>query len=186
MHFNEHYKLKDAHAFLSPSNYHWMNYDEDKLIARFRSSQEAARGTRLHALAAELIRLRIKQARNNKSFNAYVNDAIGYRMSVEQILFYSENAFGTVDAISFAKDRLRIHDLKNGVTPANMNQLRVYAALFFLEYDINPNDVKTELRIYQSDEIIAEEPEIEDLFFIMDRIVTFDRIVKVLKEQEDL
>lgn len=74
-----------------------------------------------------------KLPRLNKTLNAYVNDAIGYKMIPEQILFYSDNCFGTADAIVFRNGLLRIHDLKTGVIPAHMEQLEVYAALFCLE-----------------------------------------------------
>lgn len=62
--------------------------------------------------------------------NMYVNDAISFRMVPEQILFYSENCFGTADTIVFRNGTLRIHDLKTGVVPAHMEQLEIYAALF--------------------------------------------------------
>ena len=29
--FNNHYNLEGQHAFLSASNYHWINYDEEKI-----------------------------------------------------------------------------------------------------------------------------------------------------------
>ena len=76
-------------------------------------------------------------------------------MTPEQVLFYSVNAFGTADAIAFDERSklLRIHDLKTGVTPASMAQLHVYAALFCLEYDKPPFEIKYDLRIYQNDEI---------------------------------
>jgi hypothetical protein len=36
----------------------------------------------------------------------YVNDAIGYQMTPEQPIYYSENCVGTADAISFKNDFL--------------------------------------------------------------------------------
>lgn len=182
MNFNEHYKLKGAHAFLSASGYHWLRYSEEKLIDRYMNHQEAARGSALHAYAEMAIRLKRKQPRNNQTLNRYINDAIGYRMETEQILFYSENAFGTVDAISFRDNLLRIHDLKNGVTPANMDQLRIYAAFFCLEYDEDPKEIDIELRIYQSDEIIFEVADPEEIREIMTRIKIFDKIIEQIKE----
>ena len=110
--------------------------------------------------------------------------AIGYRMTPEQILYYSPNCFGTADAIVFRDDLLRIHDLKTGETTAHMEQLMVYAALFCLEYGYMPNDIQMELRIYQSDEIMIHNPTVEDIFPIMDRITTFDKIINSIKEQE--
>ena len=59
--------------------------------------------------------------------------------------------------------------------PAHMEQLRIYAALFFLEYDLQPKDFDIELRIYQSDEIIIENPKADIIVPIMDKIITFDK-----------
>lgn len=184
MDFNNHYKIRGAHAFLSASNYHWINYSEDKLVDRYLTHKAAARGSRLHALADELITLGVKLPRTRQTLNAYVNDAIGYRMTTELVLFYSENAFGTADAVSFRNNRLRIHDLKTGITKANMNQLRVYTALFCLEYHVKPKDIQIELRIYQNDEVMIEEPEPIDVVYVMDRIVTFDKILKEIQEED--
>ena len=114
----------------------------------------------------------------------YVNDAIGYKMTPEQILYYSPNCFGTADAISFRGDILRIHDLKTGESPTHMEQLMIYAALFCLEYNYKPNEIQMELRIYQNDGIICHQPTIEDIFPIMDRIITFDKIINRIKEEE--
>ena len=114
----------------------------------------------------------------------YVNDAIGYKMTPEQILYYSPNCFGTADAISFRGDILRIHDLKTGESPTHMEQLMIYAALFCLEYNYKPNEIQMELRIYQNDGIICHQPTIEDIFPIMDRIITFDKIINSIKEEE--
>lgn len=106
-------------------------------------------------------------------------------MTPEQVLYYSPNCFGTADAISFRHGILRIHDLKTGETPTHMEQLMVYAALFCLEYDYHPNEIQTELRIYQSDTVLYHKPTIEDILPIMDRIVTFDRIINSMKEEEE-
>lgn len=182
MNFNMHSELEGAHAFLSASKYHWINYSEDKLIETYSNFLAVQRGTRLHALAKEHIELGIKMPRNKTTLNMYINDAIGYRMTPEQPLFYSENCFGTADAISFSKDFLRIHDLKTGTTPASMNQLLVYTALFCLEYKIQPKDIKTELRIYQSNEIVYFEPSVSDIAPIMDKIIFFDKKINELKQ----
>lgn len=101
MQFNDHYKLAGKHAFMSASKYHWINYSADKMAETFRTAQAAALGTRLHNTAAELIELGIKLPRSRKTLNMYVNDAIGFRMQPEQVLYYSDNCFGTADAISF-------------------------------------------------------------------------------------
>lgn len=184
MNFNDHSALSGAHAFLSASKYHWLNYSPEKLIESFRTSQAAAKGTRLHELAAEHIRLKMRMPRNKVTFNSYVNDAIGFRMEPEQVLFYSVNCFGTADAISFDKGLLRIHDLKTGVTPAKIDQLMIYAALFCLEYDIRPGEINYELRIYQNDDILIANPEGDEISPIMGTIISFDKIIEKIKEEE--
>ena len=181
MNFNKHYGLEGQHAFLGASQYHWLNYSDDKLRDRYANWKATERGTRLHALAAEMIELKVQAKGTKQTFNMYVNDAIGFGMTPEQILFFSENCFGTADAISFKKDFLRIHDLKTGVTPAKMEQLEIYAALFCLEYDIRPGDIGMELRIYQNDEKNIFNPTAEDIFPIMDKIVHADKIISELK-----
>jgi hypothetical protein len=171
MRFNQHLDLKDKHAFLSPSNYHWINYDEQKLEARYSSAQAARRGDDLHKLAHNAIMLGVKLSRSNMALATYVNDAINYKMTSEQTLFYSEHCFGTADAICFRRNKLRIHDLKTGITKTSEKQLEVYAALFCLEYEISPYDISIELRIYQRDEIRIFEPFPEAIDNIMRTIV---------------
>ena len=106
-------------------------------------------------------------------------------MQPEQVLFYSYNCFGTADAIAFRKNFLRIHDLKTGVIPASLHQLEIYAALFCLEYEIKPGELDgIELRIYQNDDILIGNPEADIILPIMDKIVTFDRILDEIKEAE--
>lgn len=180
--FNQHLGLEGKHAFLSPSNYHWLNYNDQKLEARYFAAMAAKRGTDLHALAHEAIRLGVKLARSNQALSTYVNDAIGYKMSCEVILFFSDNCFGTADTISFRRNKLRIHDLKTGITSVSVKQLEVYAALFCLEYGFAPFDIDIELRIYQRDEIQVFEPIPEGLLFIMEKIVEFDQQIKAIKE----
>ena len=78
--------------------------------------------------------------------------------------------------------KLRIHDYKSGKSPASTKQLRVYAALFCLEYGYNPRDLDIELRIYQSNAIDIDIPEPEDIVYIMDKIVMFDKKINQIKE----
>jgi len=184
MNFNNHSKLIGEHSFLSPSNYHWINYDEEKLNRVYLNFLAVQKGTDLHELAANCIRLGVKLPKSKKTLNSFVNDAIGFRMTPEQPLYYSDNCFGTSDAIAFKNDILRIHDLKTGVTPASMNQLLVYASLFCLEYGFNPKDISTELRIYQNDEIHVSEPEPEKIQEIMDKIIIFDKQINAILERE--
>jgi len=181
MNFNRHSRLEGLHAFLSASKYHWINYDEEKLISSFTKYQLAQRGTELHALARQCINLGVKLPKTRNSLNLYVNDAIGFKMQTEQILYFSDNCFGTADAISFRRNFLRIHDLKTGETPASIKQLLVYNALFCLEYNIKPIDIEIELRVYQSDEVIIHIPESEEVYSIMDKIITFDKKIEQLK-----
>ena len=182
MNFNAHYDLSGRHAFLSPSQYHWINYEPSKLEDRFYNSKAAERGTELHEYAAMAIRLGRKQPKSKDTVSMFVNDAIGYSMIPEQPLFYTENCFGTADAISFNRNLLRIHDLKTGVTPASMIQLEIYAAIFCLEYGKVPSDIGIELRIYQSNEKEILSPEPKDISDIMATIVQFDAIIEKLKE----
>jgi Protein of unknown function (DUF2800) len=178
--FNEHSGVL-GHAFLSASKYHWINYDEDKLADSFRNAMAARRGTELHALAHSLIQLGVKLPRSTKTLNAYVNDAIGFRMQTEQVLFYSENCYGTCDAITYTKDVLRIHDLKTGVISGSMHQLEIYAALFCLEYAFKPGQLEIELRIYQNDEVEIVNPDIDVIAHIMSKIIVFDQQITNLR-----
>lgn len=182
--FNNHSDLHGKHAFLSPSSYHWLNYSDQKLEGRFAAAMAARRGSDLHALAHEAIRLGVKLSRANQSLSTYVNDAIGYKMTCEQTLYYSDNCFGTPDTIAFRRGKLRIHDLKTGVTPTSQHQLEIYAALFCLEYSISPFDIEIELRIYQRDEIRAFEPFAETIAEIMEKIIDFDQQVEELKRSD--
>lgn len=184
MNWNRHSELEGSHAFLSASKYHWINYDSDKLIDSYSNFMATQKGTELHDFASRCITLGQKLPGQRKTLNMFVNDAIGYKMQSEQILFYSENCYGTADAISFRKNMLRIHDLKTGKVPAHMEQLLVYAALFCLEYKVKPGDIQIELRLYQDDQIIYHEPEADEIAPIIDKIVSFDKIIRHMKEQE--
>lgn len=185
MNFNKHSAIAGLHALLSPSDYHWINYTEDKLDRIFFTRMAARRGTELHELAHNLIRLGVRLPDDKKTLNSYVNDAIGFRMTPETALFYTENCFGTADSISFRRNMLRIHDLKTGTTPASIHQLEVYMALFCLEYRFKPFEIEAELRIYQNDEIQIYVPDPDDIFHIMDRIVTFDKRINVLRMEAE-
>lgn len=181
MNFNKHFNLEGQHAFLSASKYHWINYDEEKLASTYDKYLAAQMGTRLHEFASECIKLGIKLPKTKKTLNLYVNDAIGYKMTPEQPLYYSENCFGTADAISFKNDMLRIHDLKTGVSSTSMKQLEIYTALFCLEYNVDPRKIDVELRIYQSDEVVVHNPNIDDILYIMDKIIKFDKEIDKMK-----
>ena len=179
--FKQRSELRDKHAFLSPSNYHWVNYDDQKLMARYSSFMAARRGSDLHDLAHEAIRLGVKLSRSNKALSTYVNDGIMYKMTAEPTLFYSINCFGSPDTICFRRGKLRIHDLKTGITHTSEKQLEVYAALFCLEYGVNPYDIEIELRIYQREEIRVFLPPPELIEDIMEKIVYFDQRIEEYK-----
>lgn len=205
--FNEHLDLEGKHALLGASNYHWINYDQDALYRRYRSSWSTTIGTSLHNLCKDLIDERIKLNKNDKhlvlhhmlhdgiprdlidldrlypNLVQYVNDAIGFRMKPECVLYYSPFCFGTADAIMYRDSVLRVHDLKTGETPAHIEQLEIYAALFCLEYGIKPIDISTELRIYQNGEVLYHNPTAEEITPIMSKIVAFDKELRKLKEE---
>lgn len=184
MRYNEHLDLKGKHAFLSPSAYRWINYDPEKIMQLYSGKQAVDRGTRLHAIAAELISEKIKLPRTKTTFNMYVNDAIGFGLVPEQVLYYSNNCFGTADAISeldqvLSTKKLRVHDLKTGVTPAHMEQLLIYVALFCLEYLFKPSELADiTCRLYQSDTIEEYHPTSEDIVPIMDAIISNDKLLR--------
>ena len=182
MRFNRRPELADQHAFLSPSNYHWINYTDEKLETRYTAAVAARRGTDLHDFAHEAIRLGIKLPNSKRTINLYVNDGIGYKMDCEVPLYFSPNCFGHADTISFRNGKLRISDLKTGVTPASHHQLEVYAALFCLEYSMVPEDLLIELRIYQSDEVDLYFPDPNTIELIMDKIVIFDQKIEAYKQ----
>lgn len=182
MKFKKYSSLDGQHAFLGASKYHWINYDEDKLVNSFNNFRAAVKGTEIHEFAASCIKLGQNLPKSKKTLNQYVNDAIGYKMTPEQVLYYSRNCFGTCDAISFRNDLLRIHDLKTGVIPASMKQLEVYSALFCLDYDIEPKDIGIELRIYQNNAKVINIPDFKDILYIMDKIQRFDDVLESLKE----
>lgn len=186
MNFNKHFNLEGQHAFLGASKYHWINYDENKLINAYLNYRAAERGSELHEFAKRCIELGQKLPKSKKTLNMYVNDAIGFKMTPEQPLYFSDNCFGTCDAIAFKNGYLRIHDLKSGVTPARMEQLLIYTALFCLEYKKKPKDIEhIELRIYQNDEIMIHEPSEEEILPIIDKIIFFDDVIDRLKNEKE-
>lgn len=183
MQFNIHHKLRGLHAPFTASQSHWLRYDDKKVMEVYANKKAAEMGTRIHEWAAETIKLGIKQPKSKKTIYSYVNDAIGFKMEPEVVLFYSERFFGTADSISFRNNVLRIHDLKTGKTPVKMEQLMVYAALFCLEYKYRPSEIDIELRIYQNDEILYHKPETDEIVPIMDKIVHLDKLLAKMEEE---
>jgi hypothetical protein len=184
MQFNRHANLEGLHAPFSPSQSSWLRYSDEKAVDVYRNKRAAEMGTRLHAWVKETIDLGIKQPRSKKTIYSYVNDAIGFKMSTEVVLYYSDLFFGTADAICFRNNQLRIHDLKTGITPVHMEQLMIYAALFCLEYRIKPGDIDIELRIYQNDEIQYYNPEADEILPIMDRIIQLNKTLEKIYYEE--
>ena len=183
MNFVKHLKLEGLHAPFAASQSAWLRYDDEKVLTVDQNKKAAEMGTKLHDWAKKTIDLGIKQPRSKKTIYAYVNDAIGFKMDTEVVLYYSDRFFGTADAICFRNGMLRIHDLKTGKTPVHMDQLMIYAALFCLEYKMKPGEIKMELRIYQNDEIIYHNPTAEDILLIMDKIVHIDKILSQFDEE---
>lgn len=192
MNYLQHSNLKDSHAYLGASKYHWLNYDKDKLIQVYKNHLAKQRGTQLHAFAAQCIALNQKlPGSKTKTLNMYVNDAISFRMVPEQVLYYSENCFGTADAISNldSVDKtgvLKVFDLKTGMVPAHVEQLLIYNALFCLEYKYEPKHLDIEDRIYQTGQIIAVQPDPNDIKAICNQIIEFDAIINEVKKEEGL
>ena len=177
--FNKHLNLEGLHAPFGASQSSWLRYDDQKIVDTYHNLMAKELGTRIHAWAAETIKLGIKQPRSNNYLSAYVNDAIGFKMDTEVVLFYSEYFFGTADAICFRNNTLRIHDLKTGSSPVKMEQLMIYAALFCLEYKIKPSEIEIELRIYQkNNDVQVYNPTVEDILPIMDKIVHLNKILE--------
>ena len=186
MKFNDHRKLEGAHAVFSPSQSSWLRYNDDKAIEVFLNKKASEIGTRLHQWAKDTIDLRIKQPRSNKTLYAYVNDAIGFKMDTEVVLYYSDRFFGTADAISFRNGVLRIHDLKTGKSGKiedHIEQLEIYAALFCLEYKMKPGEIEMELRVYKNDEVLVHNPTAEDILPIMDKIVHLNKLLERMDEE---
>lgn len=207
MEWNDHSKLKGTHAILSASQNSWLRYTDEQLFDRYVASYAQSLGTCLHELACDLITEKIKLAKNDKhlvlhhlaknkiprnvfdmdfifpNLMSYVNDAIGYRMDPEKILYFSENAYGTADAICFRNKLLRVHDYKSGKGTVRMDQLYIYVALFCLEYNIKPGEIEIETRLYHANEIITDNPTAEDILPIMDAIVSGDKILSKIRAE---
>lgn len=209
-HLKDHSELKGTHSILSASQNAWLRYNNEQLYNMSYVAGYATKlGTVMHELGAELIAERIKLNENDKhlvlhhlaknkiprnvynldelypNFMNYVNDAIGFRMEPEKVLYYSDIAYGTADASCFRNNLLRIHDYKSGVHPAKMDQLKVYAAYYCLEHGLKPGEIDMELRIYQGNNIVIYNPTAEDILPVMDKIVSSEKFIsKLIAEGE--
>lgn len=184
MNFNQHYELEGKHAFLSGSNHYWTNYTIDKLKAVYENSKAKEEGVLLHSFASIAVQKRLKLAKLKKALNLFVNDAIGFNMQSEQVLYYSDNCFGTADAIAYRNGKLQIYDLKTGISKVSFRQLDVYAAIFCLEYSVNPFEIEIEQRIYQGNGYVEQYAEPESIKEIMNRIVEFDIVIDNIKHSK--
>lgn len=206
MKWNDHRKLEGCHALMSASKYNWLSKSNDEMMDVYRNSFATTIGTLLHSYAADSIRYRERLRKTDAksvrfdlirrgipefaidiqavfpTLMEYVNDGVGFLMDPEIVLYYSDLCFGTADSIQLDRDVLRIHDLKTGVTPAKMDQLMIYAALFYLEYGMKPEKLRTELRIYQLGETVVMEPDPIDIRVVMDSIIEKDRVLQKMKE----
>lgn len=186
MRFNSHWQVDGKHAFLGASKYHWIRYDLEKMKRIWENKFKSEEGTRKHKLAAFCIQERVRLAEDGSTLSLYVNDAIGFKMTPEVVLYVNDDCFGTADAISFRQGILRIHDLKTGVHPGSFDQIKIYFAFFCIEYgrdqNFTPYDIEMIGRLYQNDEIvefIADPAEIKE---IMDTIKTFTKEIASMKE----
>lgn len=216
MNFIDHSNLSGIHAPFSASQPYWLGQTDEEMKDRYISKWLPTIGTAAHAFAETLINERLKLTKNDvkmfklylldnatapipryivdsvdlyflfDNIQTYVNDAIGFKMTAEQILYYSDLFFGTADAISFNNNVLRIHDLKTGRGHVKIEQLLIYAALFCLEYKIKPNTIDIELRIYQSGlPVLYHEPTAEEIVPIMDQIVSQDKELSIFMRKEE-
>jgi len=207
MEWNRHPELVNRHTFLSPSKYAFLRKTDEELVSSYYSSFASDIGTATHAFAADCIKLRheldetdwrhlefelLRKKFPREAFDLdfifptvyrYVNDSVARNMDPEVGLMYCDLCGGTADAISFRRKRLLIHDLKTGTTPAKIDQLMGYAALFFLEYGYKPESTHTELRIYQAGDIFVCEPKPDEVREVMEAIVHACSVLQNLKEE---
>lgn len=197
--FKDYSDYEGKHALLGASKHSWLNYDDGQIARSYIMSFSQQIGTLVHEYAKDKIIYRQPMEDNRSERNAlllhllkngipcfvipidnlfynlmpYVNDAIGFKMTPEKVLYYSDYSFGTADAISYGRNVLRIHDLKTGSTPASMDQLMIYAAWFFLNYkkEVNFQKSRTELRIYQNQEVIVHTPSNQEISAVMDKVI---------------
>ena len=203
---NTHPELIGKHALLGASKHSWLNYETDeKIVQAYVNSFAAPLGTAVHEFARNRIEERIRIEDDKGSRDAllihlidskiplhafdlesvfvnmmpYVNDAIGFKMTPEVLLYYSDNAFGWADSINYSRNTLRIHDLKTGSGPVSMDQLMVYAGFFYLQHkrEANLQKSKTELRIYKNQEVVVHTPTNHQIAAVMDKIIHADKVV---------
>lgn len=183
MEWNDHWRLEGRHATLSPSGYHWLNYDADKMRRVTWNNYSKEDGTKMHELASNMILYNIMPEDNENAINQFVIDALTMfdtPMSSEVLLYYSDECFGTADAIYFDETlkHLQVHDLKTGVSKPSFKQLWIYCALFCLEYDKKPEDLTFECRLYQLGAMDIDVPDPKDVRAIMNQIVSMSNVIE--------
>lgn len=185
MRFKRHNAIADMHAKLSPSKYHWVRYDDDKFDRWYMSQLASQRGVEEHEYAQRAIALGIRQAESTAALNRYINDSIRWKLTPEQIFFYSVHCFGTADAAGFNEARriFRVSDYKSGRTATSMDQLKLYSGLFCLEYDWSPLEISIEMRIYQGKTPREELADPHEIMVLMDRIKTRSARIDEIREE---
>lgn len=202
--FNKHPNLEGRHAILGASTYQWLDYNDEQLVNKYCLFYASTIGTVIHNMCMELILNRIKLRKNDDrllffelvrngipeiaidmpylfpTVAMYVNDAIGFRMTPEVVLKYSDNCFGTTDSICYYDNTLRIHDLKTGKKEAKFDQLLIYAAIFYLEYGLKFYENETILTIYQGGEAKTIVPTPEDIGDVIKIIRASDKKITKL------
>ena len=161
------------------------DYAQMRIKNRLPMYPEEQNAITLELLRNNIPRYSFEVERFFQTLMEYVNDAISYNMDPEVTLYYSNNAFGHCDAINYYRRTLRIHDLKTGTSPASFDQLIIYSAYFFLEYGkkmkLKPENVNTELRLYQLSEISICHPAPEDIYAAIDKIIELDPVIDIFK-----
>lgn len=139
-----------AHAMFSPSDKAWLKYDRNKILSRIEQFRAVQRGTELHELAKKAIDLGVKLDPSNGCLSQYVSDCIELGMNTEILVSYSPDIQGTADAILFNPESgwLYVFDLKTGERKADITQCIIYAAIWCLQFRVEPLTIKFDLRIY--------------------------------------
>ena len=167
--FNKHSELEGRHAILSPSKHYWLNYDDEGLMRNYISSFATDIGTLVHEYASDRIKYRLpidienEEAKNGLLMHLLKN-GIPFRVIDLDRLFYN--------LVPYVNDAI-------GYRMASMDQLLCYAGLFFLEYkrDYRPQTMKVELRIYQNQEVLVNQPSSEEVKAVMDKIIHGDAVL---------
>ena len=191
MEWNDHWRLEGRHATLSPSGYHWLNYDADKMRRVTWNNYSKEDGTKMHELASNMILYNIMPEDNENALNQFVIDALTMfkePMSSEILLYYSDECFGTADAIYYNEDKqhLQVHDLKTGVSKPSFKQLWIYCALFCLEYGYKPEKMTFECRLYQLGAMDIDNPQPKQIRSIMKQIVEMSNVIEGVRVERHM